>query len=92
MSENAHRYQKMLESVNCNLCGADDFEVVYEKIPNTKIKDKNVDFSLGNFYMINMGFTYDNRSGMNKAKKLIRQFNRQYEDLMSFDVVKEEKI
>lgn len=29
MSERSERYQALLESVPCNLCGADDFEVVY---------------------------------------------------------------
>ena len=29
MTENVQRYQQLLEHVPCNLCGADDFEVVY---------------------------------------------------------------
>ena len=29
MSDSAQRYEAMLESVPCNLCGADDYEVVY---------------------------------------------------------------
>lgn len=29
MTDRAHQYQTLLETVTCNLCGADDYEAIY---------------------------------------------------------------
>lgn len=45
MNENVARYKQLLESVPCNLCGADDFEIVYPP----RYEDSNPDELIENF-------------------------------------------